>query len=87
MEIDFAFVKIILLGAAKYFVTVQTANVLQKNTTENVEMIVRGSNGQIAKMLLKNCAKHRNKSLFEQGNLDEFEIEHKDIGNVRNISS
>jgi hypothetical protein len=46
-------------------------------------MIVRGSNGQIAKILLKDYAKLNDKQLFQKGNFDEFEIEYKDIGNVK----
>ncbi|CAF0753759.1 unnamed protein product [Rotaria sp. Silwood1] len=70
----------------KYFVTIQTANVSQKETAENVEMIVRGSDGQIAKILLNDYAKSIDKQLFQQGNLDEFEIEHDDIGNIESIT-
>jgi hypothetical protein len=46
-------------------------------------MIVRGSDRQIAKILLKNFAKLNNKELFQRGNLDEFEIEYENIGNVK----
>jgi hypothetical protein len=46
-------------------------------------MIVRGSDGQIPKILLKDYRKFNDKQLFQKGNLDEFEIEHKDIGSVR----
>ena len=73
----------IYLAQSIYLVTVRTANVVQTATTENVEMIVRGSDGQIAKILLKDYAKLKEKQLFRQGNLDEFEIEHNDIGDVR----
>ena len=46
-------------------------------------MIIRGSDGQIEKISLKDYAKSKNKQLFQKGNLDEFEIEHQNIGNVR----
>lgn len=48
-------------------------------------MIIRGSNGQLAKILLKNYAKFKDKQLFQKGNCDEFEIENGNIGNVRII--
>jgi hypothetical protein len=66
-----------------YLISIQTANVSQNKTTENVEMIIRGSNGQIAKILMKDYAKFNEKQLFQKGNFDEFEIEHPDIGNVK----
>ncbi|CAF2907936.1 unnamed protein product [Rotaria sp. Silwood2] len=69
-----------------YLVTLRTANVSQMETTENVEMIVRGSDGQIAKILLKDYAKSNGKPLFQQGNLDEFEIEHEDIGTIESVT-
>jgi hypothetical protein len=66
-----------------YLITIQTTDVSPTETIENVEMIVRGSDGQIAKILLKDYSKLNDKQLFQKGNLDEFEIEHKNIGNVR----
>jgi hypothetical protein len=48
-------------------------------------MIVRGSDGQIAKILLKDYAKLNDKKLFQKGNFDEFEIEYENIGNVKTI--
>ena len=50
-------------------------------------MIVRGSDGQIAKILLKDYAKLNDKQLFQKGNFDEFEIEYENIGNVKTIFS
>jgi len=50
-------------------------------------MIVRGSDGQIAKILLKDYAKLNDKKLFQKGNFDEFEIEYENIGNVKTIFS
>ncbi|CAF3803025.1 unnamed protein product [Rotaria sordida] len=69
-----------------YLITIRTADVPQTETTDNVEMIVRGSDGQIAKILLKDYAKLNDKQLFQQGNLDEFEIEYEDIGNIESIT-
>lgn len=46
-------------------------------------MSIHGSNGEIAKFLLKNCAKNKDKELFQRGNDDQFEIEHDNIGNVK----
>lgn len=46
-------------------------------------MIVRGSEGQITRILLKDYAKQNDKTLFQRGNFDEFEIDYEDIGTVR----
>lgn len=73
----------VFLVPPTYLISIQTADVTQIKTTENVEMIVRGSDGQIAKILLKDYAKLNDKQLFQKGNFDEFEIEYKDIGNVK----
>ncbi|CAF1366454.1 unnamed protein product [Rotaria magnacalcarata] len=69
-----------------YLVTIQTADVSQSKTTDNVEMIVRGSEGQIAKLLLKDYAQILDENIFQQGNSDAFEIEHEDIGNIESIT-
>jgi GrpB-like predicted nucleotidyltransferase (UPF0157 family) len=65
-----------------YLISIQTADVQQNKTTENVEIIVRGSDGQIARILLKDYAKLNPNQLFQKGNLDQFEIEHQNIGTV-----
>lgn len=70
----------------KYLILIQTANVIQTETTENVEMIVRGSQGQIGKFLLKQNQNKVNPLLFQSGNLDEFELNHKNIGEVNIFS-
>jgi hypothetical protein len=70
-----------------YLISIQTGDISENEIIENVEMIVRGSDGQIAKILLKDYAKSNDKQLFQKGNLDQFEIEHKNIGNVRFSSS
>jgi hypothetical protein len=64
-------------------VTVQTADVQRAETIDNIEMSIRGSNGQIAKMKLKDHTKSNDKQLFQRGSADQFEIKQKDIGNVR----
>ncbi|CAF4318462.1 unnamed protein product [Rotaria magnacalcarata] len=69
-----------------YLVTIQTADVSQSKTTDNVEMIVRGSEGQLAKLLLKDYAQILDENIFQQGNSDAFEIEHEDIGNIESIT-
>ena len=66
-----------------YLISIQTGDVSQNETIENVEMIVRGSDGQITKILLKDYAISNDKQLFQKGNLDLFEIEHENIGNVK----
>jgi len=74
---------VFFVAPSKYLIAIQTADASQSETTENIEMIVRGSDGQITKILLKDYRKFNDKQLFQKGNLDEFEIEHKDIGSVR----
>ncbi len=70
------------LAPPMYLISIKTGDVSQNKTTENVEMIIRGSDGQIARILLKDYAKSNSNQLFQQGNLDQFEIEHRNIGNV-----
>ncbi|CAF4208316.1 unnamed protein product [Adineta steineri] len=70
----------------KYIITIQTGDVPQQETTENIEITVRGSDEQIDKILLKDYAKFNNEQLFQKGNLDEFEIDHTDIGNIESIT-
>jgi hypothetical protein len=66
-----------------YLVTVQTADVQQTETIENIEMNIHGSNGQIDKLLLKDHVKSNENKLFQKGSSNHFEIKHQDIGNVR----
>ena len=73
------------LAPPTYSIVVQTADVPQTNTTDNVEMIVRGSDGQIGKFPLKERAKVNNATLFQRGHVDEFEVEHPNIGNVNRL--
>lgn len=73
------------LATPTYSILVQTADVPQTQTTENVEMIVRGSAGQIMKFPLREHAKTSKDALFQRGNLDEFEVEHPNIGNVTSL--
>ena len=74
------------LASAKYLIAIQTSDVPQAVTTDSVEIILRGSNGQIPKTLLKDHAKMKDELVFQQGNIDEFEIECPDIGTVRQLS-
>lgn len=73
----------ILLVPSIYFINIKTFDVNQAEINENIEMSIHGSNGEIAKFLLKNCAKNKDKELFQRGNDDQFEIEHDNIGNVK----
>ncbi|CAF0906528.1 unnamed protein product [Adineta steineri] len=70
----------------KYIITIQTGDVPQQETTENIEITIRGSDEQIDKILLKDYAKFNNEQLFQKGNVDEFEIDHTDIGNIESIT-
>lgn len=45
-------------------------------------MIIRGSEGKISKFLLKEHSKSADRPLFQSGNLDEFLVDHKNIGQV-----
>jgi hypothetical protein len=69
-----------------YLISIKTADVIQNQTTENVEMIVRGSDDQITRILLKDFVKSNSNQLFQKGNLDQFEIEHRNIGTVNFLS-
>ncbi|CAF2520074.1 unnamed protein product [Rotaria sp. Silwood2] len=69
-----------------YSVTIQTADVQQTDTIENIEMIIHGSNGQIDKILLKDHIKSDEQQIFQQGSLDEFEIKDEDIGDIESIT-
>ncbi|CAF1409527.1 unnamed protein product [Adineta ricciae] len=71
---------------AKYLIAIQTSDVPQAVTTDSVEIIVRGSNGQIPKTLLKDHAKMKDELVFQEGNIDEFEIEHSDIGTIESVT-
>ncbi len=66
-----------------YLVTVQTGDGQQEITIGNIEMSIRGSDGETDKILLKDHVKSNEQQLFQKGSLDQFEIKHKDIGNVR----
>ena len=66
-----------------YSIKVKTADVQQMSTIDNIQMFIHGSNGQIDKILLKDHAKSEQEKLFQRGSLDQFEIKHHDIGNVR----
>ena len=74
------------LALPMYLINIKTADVMQNQTTENIEMIIRGSDGQISRILLKDYVKSNSNQLFQKGNLDQFEIEHHNIGTV-NFSS
>ncbi|UJR10158.1 hypothetical protein I4U23_014374 [Adineta vaga] len=69
-----------------YMVTVHTGNVRHDETVENIEMSVHGSNGDIEKVLLKDHWKSDEQSTFQKGSVDQFEIKHKDIGNIESIT-
>ncbi|CAF0819854.1 unnamed protein product [Rotaria sp. Silwood1] len=69
-----------------YSVTIQTADVQQTDTIENIEMTIHGSNGKIDKLLLKDHIKSDKQKIFQQGNLDEFEIKNEDIGDIESIT-
>lgn len=62
---------------------IQTADVLQTEKTDNIQINIQGTDGEIEKFLLKNNIKSTNQRIFQQGSLDLFEIKHKDIGQVR----
>ena len=74
------------LASPMYLISIKTADVVQNATTEDVEMIVRGSDGQIARILLKDYSKSDSNQLFQKGNLDQFEIDHQNIGTVNFFS-
>ena len=67
---------------SKYIITIQTGEGSPVDTTDSIEMIIRGVDGQMAKMLLKDHVQVNDNPLFQRGALDEFEIEHADIGQV-----
>jgi len=46
-------------------------------------MSIHGSHGTIEKILLKDFIQSNEQEIFQKGNLDQFEIKEKDIGNVR----
>ena len=58
-----------------YFITIKT---LESEQVDDIQMDIHGSDGDIEKISLKNFI-----NLNEKGSLDQFEIKHKDIGNVR----
>ena len=66
-----------------YTISIRTADVVQNQVPENVEMSIQGSDKQIGKILLKDHAKENQQPFFQRGNLDQFEIEHENIGKVR----
>jgi hypothetical protein len=66
-----------------YLIIVKTIDVPGTEAIENIEMSIHGSNGQIDKMLLKNFVKSNEQPIFRQGSVDRFEIQQKDIGNVK----
>lgn len=71
------------LARSLYNISIRTANVIQHQTTENIEMSIQGSDKQIAKIFLKDYVNEKDKRIFQPGNLDQFEIEHENIGKVR----
>jgi len=71
--------------APVYLIRIQTGDAVQSQTNDNVEMIIRGMNGQISKILLKDFSTSQEKELFQRANLDEFEIEYESIGNVKHF--
>ena len=66
-----------------YAISIRTADVIQNETTEDIEMSIQGSDKQIARIFLKDYAKEKHKAIFQRTNLDQFEIEHENIGQVR----
>ncbi|CAF1216392.1 unnamed protein product [Adineta steineri] len=71
---------------AAYLVTVHTAWVQPAEPIENIQLTIRGSDGSIDKVLLKDYAKSNEQQLFQKGSSDQFEIKHKDIGKIENIT-
>ena len=64
-------------------VTVHTGDVHADEIPKNIQMSIQGSNDEIEKVLLKDHWKSDEQQLFRKGSSDQFEIKHKDIGNVR----
>ncbi|CAF3864693.1 unnamed protein product [Adineta steineri] len=71
---------------AAYLVTVHTAWVQPPEPIKNIQLTIRGSDGSIDKVLLKDYAKSNEQQLFQKGSSDQFEIKHKDIGKIENIT-
>ena len=66
-----------------YMVTVRTGDVPHNAIAENVQMSIRGANGEVEKVLLKEHWKSdEQQKIFQQGKTDQFEIKHADIGQV-----
>ncbi|CAF4374109.1 unnamed protein product, partial [Adineta steineri] len=53
---------------------------------KNIQLTIRGSDGSIDKVLLKDYAKSNEQQVFQNGSSDQFEIKHKDIGKIENIT-
>ncbi|UJR35879.1 hypothetical protein I4U23_028622 [Adineta vaga] len=70
----------------KYLIAIETGDVTEMIATDSIEIIVRGSDGQISKISLKEHAKVKDGELYQKGNVDEFEIEHPDIGTIESIT-
>ncbi|CAF0862963.1 unnamed protein product [Adineta ricciae] len=70
-----------------YMVTVRTGDVPHNEIAENVQISIRGANGEVEKVLLKEHWKSdEQQKIFQQGKTDQFEIKHADIGQIESLT-
>ncbi|CAF0923501.1 unnamed protein product [Adineta ricciae] len=73
--------------ASMYMVTVRTGDVPHNEIAENVQISIRGANGEVEKVLLKEHWKSdEQQKIFQQGKTDQFEIKHADIGQIESLT-
>lgn len=70
-----------------YFVKIRTGDVeIESNVKDFLQFSLNGSKGQLKRIFLKDFLQSKDKTSFERGTTDEFEIPHDDIGKIESLT-